>query len=86
MSKIAVFLFNVTNNAPEPFAKAGWEVHCYDIGAQNKTIQMGDGSIHYHEMDMRLWTPEPFLSNGIDFLGAFPPCTDVAVSGSRWMK
>lgn len=83
-----VCLFDYTGNMGRPWAHAGHTVHCYDLQHHGtKTELVGDrgGSIVFHECDImkdgllfELQALNPI------FCAAFPPCTDLAVSGSRW--
>lgn len=63
-----------------PWVEAGHQAVCVDLNAQEG---FRDG-VSYIRADIRTWTPpedEDWL-----FCAAFPPCTDLAVSGARWFK
>lgn len=63
----------------EPWAQAGFECICIDIQHSKETVT--DGAITYIGDDINRWIP-PMRRAAIVF--AFPPCTDLAVSGARW--
>lgn len=86
---LAVFLFDVTGIAAEPFLDAGWDVLCFDIqhGVRKPELPCGVycdlstvGPV-LTKLAERGYTP-----SDIDFLGCWPPCTDVAVCGARDFK
>ena len=60
-----------------PWATAGYKCWCVDIAQPNPRHEAG---IEFVRADVREWTP-PFAA---DFVSAFPPCDDLAVSGARW--
>ena len=83
MKKIAISLFDYTGNMLKPWLEAGYECHIYDIQHPRGTFHREDGMItHYADLS----EPPPFLPHKVDFMAGFPPCTDVAVSGARWMR
>jgi len=79
--QIALFLFNKTRNAPQFWADAGFLCYCVDI--DNPPGESRDGSIIWVGADIEYWIPP---RGNIVFVMAFPPCTDLAVSGARWFK
>lgn len=64
-----------------PWARAGFLCYCVDL--QHPAGEHRDGNIIRVGADVREWLP-PY--GPIKILFAFPPCTDVAVSGARWFK
>jgi len=76
----AVSLFDFTGNMLRPWRDAGYECHLYDI-QHPEGVTERDGFI-CHGVDLSV-CPEVIAC---DFLSCFPPCTHVAVSGSRWMR
>lgn len=87
--RLAVFLFDVSGVAGEPFLDAGWDVLCFDIqhGIRKPKLPHGIwcdlstvGPVLI-KLAERGYTPAD-----IDFLGCFPPCTDVGVCGARDFK
>lgn len=76
----AIFLCDVTGIAAKPWADAGMECWCVDVRHSIRRERV-DGLIHYVWGDVRSWCPPAGLE--IVFMGAMPPCTDVAVSGAR---
>ena len=82
--EIVVSLCDRTGNMVRPWA-AGGNYECYAVDLENDdtTERVNDGTIHYVEADVREWTP-PERPVRIGF--GFPPCTDLAVSGTRWFS
>lgn len=64
-----------------PWAEAGYLCYCVDL--QHPDGETKNGNIVFVGADVRDWLP-PLARVKIVF--AFPPCTDVAVSGARWFK
>jgi len=82
--RIVVSLCDQSGNIVEPWAFAGgYECYAVDLKNDDSTEQTGRGVIHYVQADVREWEP-PAESARIAF--AFPPCTDLAVSGARWFE
>lgn len=81
-----VFLFDYTGNMARPWMEAGHDCLIVDI-------QHPAG---LHQIGPRLWAYGVNLRNGfrappgfdraLSFVGAFPPCDHLAVSGARWFK
>jgi hypothetical protein len=69
----------------EPWAEAGY--HCAAVDIQNegnvKTFPSG-GSIEF--VSESVYDLSDNFCEGADLTFAFPPCTDLAVSGARWFK
>lgn len=74
-----VSLFDYTTNMVKPWAEAGHQCYCVDL--QHPPGMTPAGNIIKIGEDALDWIPIPHA----DILLAFPPCTDVAVSGARWM-
>lgn len=69
------------------WAEAGWECVCVDAKhpiRNDKVTSIGKGSIRFTWDDVRSWCPPS--GKQIAILFAFPPCTDLAVSGARDFK
>jgi hypothetical protein len=79
--EIVVSLFDYTGNMVEPWAQAGFLCYCVDL--QHPAGESRAGNIIRVGADVREWLP-PFAP--VKILFAFPPCTDVAVSGARWFQ
>ena len=77
----ALFLFNLTDTMAMPWADAG--VTCWCVDMQHPKGEHRDGNIIRVGADIHRWVP-PLRKFCFGF--AFPPCTDVAVSGARWFK
>jgi len=82
-NKIMLSLFDHSGVMAEPWAEAGYECYCVDIQNDNSTANVGLGRIHKVCADIEHWIPP---QGDIRFVAAFPPCTDLAVSGARWFQ
>ena len=69
--------------ALQPWAEAGYYCFAIDIQNENHIEEIGDGCIHYINVDVREYKP-PDTECRIAF--AWPPCTHLAISGARWFK
>lgn len=81
---IVVSLCDRSGNMVLPWAEEGYECYAVDVERDSERVDsVGEGCIHYVESDVRDWTvPEDDVEIGF----AFPPCTDLAVSGARWFR
>lgn len=84
--KEVVCLFDMSGLAAYAWAKAGYAVHCYDKLNKDTQQVVGGGIIFFHSWDA---LDDGALQNLISrhrgscaFMMAFPPCTDLAVSGA----
>jgi hypothetical protein len=90
---IVISLYDYTGEAVKPWAKAGYECHCYDIqhdGTKGDRFPSG-GSIHYLHADLYNYKAtgdlcQSYLHKPVVFGMAFPVCTDMAVSGAAWFE
>lgn len=80
MIPAAIFLCDKTGIAARPWAASGIECWCVDIDHSIRRDRH-EGNINFVWGDVRSWAPPP--GRRIVFVGAFPPCTHVAVSGAR---
>lgn len=78
---IVISLFDYTTNMVQPWAEEGFLCYCVDL--RHPSGEHREGNIIRIGADVREWLP-PFAP--IAALFAFPPCTDVAVSGARWFR
>ena len=83
MVPTAIFLFDRTGNMARPWADAGYRCICYDIQHVGRTVRDG---IVFQQWDALLGAPAIPVDSTVVFGFAFPPCTDLAVSGARWFK
>jgi len=85
---VAVFLFDYTGIMAEPWRKAGYE--CYIVDRQHKagTHEVPERpGLFKVGADIRFgWLCKPSLAKRVRFLGSFPECTNVAVSGAAHFK
>ena len=90
---IVISLYDYTGEAVKPWAKAGYECHCYDIQHESTVCDRSSsgGSIHYlhadlqnHDNVVKLWCS--YVGKPVVFGMAFPVCTDMAVSGAAWFE
>lgn len=82
--KHVLSLCDRTGNMVRPWAEAGYVAVAVDLKHDGVTIEdVGQGCIVYVEADVRDYEPPD-----VDYAGAFafPPCTDLAVSGARWFQ
>lgn len=94
MSKgLVLSLYDYTGEAVRPWAKAGYECHCYDIQHDDSKVVYfeGGGSIHFkqadlHSIDNMLDLCDIYKTCDVLFGMAFPVCTDMAVSGAAHFK
>jgi len=77
-----VSLCDRTGNMVRPWARAGHECVAVDVENEDSTLQVGDGAIHYRNADVR----EFDAPDDARMAFAFPPCTDLAISGARWFQ
>lgn len=78
---VIISLCDRTGNMVKPWAEAGHECHCVDVQHSIRKPKT-EGNITYHWGDARAWVPP----SRPDILFAFPPCTNVSVSGARDFK
>lgn len=78
---IVVSLFDYTCNIVAPWSEAGFTCYCVDL--RHPPGMTRDGNLIRVGADVREWLP---TYAPVRILFAFPPCTDVAVSGARWFK
>lgn len=83
--KTIVSLCDRTGNALRPWAEQGYRCIAVDTAHDGQhTEAVGEGSIRYVDADVRGW--EPPADAQVVFGMAWPPCTDLAVSGARWLR
>lgn len=75
-----ISLCDKTGNIVAPWADAGFDCWCFDIGHPIR-VPRHVGNIHYVWGDVR--TLRRPVRGPIAIVFAFPPCTDVAISGAR---
>jgi hypothetical protein len=81
--KRAIFLFDTTGYAAEPFTKAGWETYIIDIKNVGLYAE-NPRATHVLSWDILEKEQEIIeLAKGATFVFGFPPCTDLAVSGAK---
>jgi len=79
---IILSLFDHSTVMVQPWHKAGYECWCVDL-QHPKGVQEKEPGLFQVGADILTWMP-PLRQIGMVF--AFPPCTDLAVSGARWFK
>lgn len=89
MTREVVLLFNHTFLGPNPWARRGYSVHCYDRLNKGRSEVVGNGRVFYHPWE----SDAPGALQGLierhpnpHFVGGFPPCTDLSVAGNAWRK
>ena len=83
-----ISLYDFTGEAVRPWAESGYDCYCYDIQHKGHSETVGKGKIFYLPADLH----DPRVLNDIyndhghetvDFLMAFPVCTDLAICGNK---
>ncbi len=83
-------LCDLTGNMVKPWADAGY--HCTIVDLQHEDGWTGPDTLEWANIwrvgcDVKDFKPGyRYIGGEWDIVFAFPPCTDLAVSGSRWMK
>jgi len=81
---VVLSLFDYSTNMVQPWAQHGYDCLCVDRKHDDVTVSdVGDGRVITVGTDITEWLP-PRVAYRITF--AFPPCTNLAVSGARWFK
>lgn len=84
MKDVAIFLFDLTGIMAEPWRQAGYE--CYIVDRQHKEgiyADAGRPGLFKVGADIRNgWIPPRDIVERVAFMGSFPECTNVAVSGA----
>lgn len=78
---LVLSLCDRTGHMVEPWAEAGFECVCVDV--QHSEGEHREGLVTWVGADVRWWLP-PRREFAVVF--AFPPCTNLAISGARWFK
>jgi hypothetical protein len=78
-----VSLFDKSGFAVRPWARAGFTCYCYDT--ERYADRFEHENVTYVQKDIRACIKEIKDLSPL-FLSAFPPCTDLAISGARWFK
>jgi len=78
---IVLSLCDRTGNMVKPWLDAGYE--CWIVDLQHEPGEHRDGLLVRVGADITDWLPP---RRDYAFVSAFPPCTDLAVSGARWFK
>lgn len=78
---IVISCFDKSTNAVRPWADAGYFCYCVDI--QHPKGETKTGNIIRVGADIEHWMPP---RGEVAFAMFWPPCTDLSVSGARWMK
>lgn len=78
---VMLSLCDVTTTTCQPWADAGYL--CYAVDILHPEGEEREGNIVRVGADIMTWLPP---REDIQFVAAFPPCTNLAVSGARWFK
>ena len=87
-----ISLYDFTGEAVRPWAEAGYQCYCYDIqhdyDGPYPIEYVGLGEIHYlyadlHDKDQLNDIYNEHGHETVDFLMAFPVCTDLAICGNK---
>lgn len=77
-----IALYSKSDIIAKPWAEKGIECHLFDLKIETRE----EGNICYHGGDIRdnfSLISELIRYNEVLFLAAFPPCTDLAISGAK---
>lgn len=84
-----VFLFCINPASAIPWLESGYKVYIVDVQHPVSYDTEGiteEGNLYKVHADLTIpWVP-PFDKDSIVFVGAYPPCDHLAVSGARWFK
>jgi hypothetical protein len=78
---IFIGLYSKSEIVAAPWAESGIECHLFDLKSEDRT----EGNFIFHGGDIREKTKvlaELVRNNNVVFIAAFPPCTDMAISGA----
>ena len=83
MKPLVLSLCDLTGNAVKPWADNDCECWIIDIQHQD-----GIGPLinNIRKVGANILQFCPPLNRNIIFISAFPPCTDLSISGARWLK
>lgn len=81
MDQLMISLCDRTGIMADPWAKAGYLCYCVDIQHPPGMTRKGN-IIFVGKSIFEFELPE----GDIHFVSAFPPCTNLAISGARWFK
>lgn len=82
--KVILSLFDYSTNMVKPWIKSGYKAFVVDIkheGTVKESIKTGE--LIKVGADIMNWLPP---LEDYEMVFAFPPCTNLAVSGARWFK
>lgn len=83
---VAIFLCNLTMNMAAPWLAAGFRVVLVDpqhvASSEHGLVERIAGTV----IDAMPRLSQIIRTGSVVFVFGFPPCTDVAVSGSRWFE
>lgn len=91
MKDIVVCLYDKTGVLGLPWANAGFRVMRFDLYGVEEEVRIPEpGESVSFKADLLHGVPralmDPAILSRVVFVGAFPPCTHLAVSGARWFK
>lgn len=83
-----ISLCDLTGNMVRPWVEAGYDAYLVDPqhGFDSVELTEFDGKIHRLAKTVLEALPELGKVDDIAAVFAFPPCTDMAVSGARWFE
>lgn len=87
MKGIVISLFDFTGNMVKPWLENGYDCYCVDVQHEQGEAQspvLSNGNLFLVGADVKTWLPPS--GEKIAAVFAFPPCTDVAVSGAKHFK
>lgn len=85
---VVISLCDLTGNFARPWVKAGYDAYLIDPQHGSSTSDYSlPGVVHKLAMTVEQALPElgyVLAREDVAFVSAFPPCTDLAVSGAKW--
>lgn len=87
--EVVISLCDITGTMVEPWVEAGYEAVLVDPQHGEGVHRDGQITRIGHVIDSaRTWSflRQVLKGRSVAFVAAFPPCTDLAVSGSRWFE
>lgn len=86
MRDTVLCLCDYTGIFAEPWVEAGYRAILVDPQHADRSVQRDDVAALGMTVDEVLDFLPRHVSHRIAFVAAFPPCTDLAVSGARWFE
>ena len=91
MRPVVISLCDLTGNITKPWSEGGWDVVLVDPqhGVDSSTVTANGAVVTRLAKTILEAMPqlsEIIRTRDVEMVFGFPPCTDMAVSGSRWFS